>query len=111
MPFNFLCGSLHGLHGHVLCLPLSRFQEMPTRTSPHRPISAQQPAQVTGPSSVAWSGTISLLPPHLHLRQLREACLSHWIGSVMALPSSGWVKGHNYSLTVRSSSKYTATKT
>src|SRR5438552_18906757 len=60
---------------------------MPTRTSPHRPISAPQPAQVTGLSSVAWSGTMSLLPPHL--RQVREGCMSHWIGTVMALPPSG----------------------
>ena len=38
--------------------------------------------------SESWAPPESLLPPHL--RQLREACLSHWIGSVMALPSSRW---------------------
>jgi len=42
---------------------------MPTRTSPHRPISAPQWAQVTRLSFLEWSGTTNLLLPHLmHLR-------------------------------------------
>ena len=57
---------------------------MPTRTSPHLPISASQSAQVTRLSSVEWAGTVSLLLPHLrHLRG--QVCVSALIGSGMTL--------------------------
>src|SRR5436189_6382693 len=57
---------------------------MPTRTSPHRPISAPQSVQVTMLSLVEWAGTVSLLLPHLrHLSG--EACVSALIGSGMTL--------------------------
>src|SRR5438046_1642649 len=57
---------------------------MPTRTSPHRPISAPQSVQVTMLSFVEWAGTVSLLLPHLrHLSG--EACVSALIGSGMTL--------------------------
>src|SRR6266581_1093017 len=54
---------------------------MPTRTSPHRPISAPQSVQVTMLSLVEWAGTVSLLLPHWQVPaanpsvRLRFACL------------------------------------
>src|SRR5438128_1527325 len=61
---------------------------MPTRTSPHRPISAPQSVQVTMLSLVEWAGTVSLLLPHLrHLRG--QVCVSALIGSGMTLVHSG----------------------
>src|SRR5438034_10237897 len=54
---------------------------MPTRTSPHRPISAPQSVQVTMLSLVEWAGTVSLLLPHWQAPaanpsvRLRLACL------------------------------------
>jgi len=57
---------------------------MPTRTSPHRPISAPQSVQVTMLSLVEWAGTVSLLLPHLrHLSG--KACVSALIGCGMTL--------------------------
>src|SRR5438034_2779025 len=57
---------------------------MPTRTSPHRPISAPQSVQVTMLPLVEWAGTVSLLLPHLrHLSG--KACVSALIGSGMTL--------------------------
>src|SRR2546428_5665 len=57
---------------------------MPTRTSPHRPISAPQSVQVTMLSLVEWAGTVSLLLPHLrHLRG--QVCVSALIGADMTL--------------------------
>src|SRR5438876_8299370 len=57
---------------------------MPTRTSPHRPISAPQSVQVTMLSFVEWAGTTNLLLPHLrHLRG--QVCVSALIGSGMTL--------------------------
>jgi len=57
---------------------------MPTRTSPHRPISAPQSVQVTMLPLVEWAGTVSLLLPHLrHLSG--EACVSALIGYGMTL--------------------------
>src|SRR2546428_13485814 len=61
---------------------------MPTRTSPHRPISAPQSVQVTMLSLVEWAGTVSLLLPHLrHLSG--KAGVSALIGSGMTLRPSG----------------------
>src|SRR5205823_14723260 len=61
---------------------------MPTRTSPHRPISAPQSVQVTMLSFVEWAGTTNLLLPHLrHLRG--QVCVSALIGSGMTPVHSG----------------------
>src|SRR2546429_9510942 len=60
---------------------------MPTRTSPHRPISAPQSVQVTMLSLVEWAGTMSLLLPHL--RHLRGQV------SVSALIGAGQVYSQN----------------
>src|SRR5436309_15556742 len=57
---------------------------MPTRTSPHRPISAPQSVQVTMLSLVEWAGTTNLLLPHLrHLRG--QVCVFALTGSGMTL--------------------------
>ena len=57
---------------------------MPTRTSPHRPISAPQSVQVTMLPLVEWAGTVSLLLPHLRHLSVK-ACVSALIGSGMTL--------------------------
>ena len=58
---------------------------MPTRTSPHRPISAPQSVQVTMLSLVEWAGTVSLLLPHLRHLPEGQVCVSALIGSGMTL--------------------------
>src|SRR5207247_1154683 len=58
---------------------------MPTRTSPHRPISAPQSVQVTMLSLVEWAGMVSLLLPHLRHLPEGQVCVSALIGSGMTL--------------------------
>src|SRR5438128_6911429 len=60
---------------------------MPTRTSPHRPISAPQSVQVTMLSLVEWAGTVSLLLPHLRHLPEGQVCGSAVICAGMALRS------------------------